>query len=150
MKCLYSLTTTTSAGLWTQRVWAPNKSTRPRSSLITNSRLISNKVRQKKLPIPCFVTVSGVLRWKRLFEPRTSKSYTVYSLYWPEYLAFWFDSSQFFSFHQIFICETTVLLRLNKFWDTLQAKLNEKKLYKTSIRAMRLRLQELQETDLGS
>ena len=50
--------------------------------------------------------------------------------------------------HQILICGTTVLPQLNEFWDTLQAKLNNKEPYKASIGAMRLRLQELQETDL--
>ena len=50
-------------------------------------------------------------------------------------------------FHQILICGTTVFPPLNKFWDTLRAELNKKRPYKASIGAMRLRLQELQETD---
>ena len=51
------------------------------------------------------------------------------------------------SLHQILICGTTVFPRLNKFWDTLQAKLNKKGLYKANIGTMHLKLQELQETD---
>ena len=49
--------------------------------------------------------------------------------------------------HQILIYRTTVLPWLNKFWDILQAELNEEGPYKASIGAMHLRLQELQETN---
>ena len=46
------------------------------------------------------------------------------------------------------MCKTIVFLRLNKFWNTLYAKLNNERPYKVNIGAMHQRLQELQETDL--
>ena len=57
------------------------------------------------------------------------------------------STSRLLPLHQILICGTTVLPRLNKFWDTLRAELNEERPYKANIGAMRLRLQELQKTD---
>ena len=50
--------------------------------------------------------------------------------------------------HKFFICETYILLQLRHFWSTLQTELANEQPYKASIGSMRLRLQELQETDL--
>ena len=55
--------------------------------------------------------------------------------------------SRLLPLHKILIYGTTVFPRLNEFWDTLRAKLNEEGPYKASIGAMHLRLQELQETN---
>ena len=57
------------------------------------------------------------------------------------------STSRLSPFHQILICGTNVLPRLNEFKDTLQAELNREGPYNASIGAMRLRLQELQETN---
>ena len=45
--------------------------------------------------------------------------------------------------HQVFICKTVVLLELRQFWDTIQSKLDDKGLYTTSIKGMKMRLSEL-------
>ena len=50
------------------------------------------------------------------------------------------STSHFSLLHQIFICKTTILLWLNNFWNTLQAKLNNKGPYKDSISAIHLKL----------
>ena len=50
--------------------------------------------------------------------------------------------------HQAFICRTYALPQLRRFWSTLQTKLANEQPYKTSIGSIRLRLQELQETNL--
>ena len=57
------------------------------------------------------------------------------------------STSRLSPLHQILICGTTILPRLNKFWDILRAKLNKKEPYKVNIGAIRLRLQKLQETN---
>ena len=89
IKSSYLPTITTSNNLYRQRILASDKSVGPRSSLITTSGSITDKVRQTKLPMPCLVTFSGVLRRKKPFEPRTSRFCTACSPCWPEYLAFW-------------------------------------------------------------
>ena len=50
------------------------------------------------------------------------------------------SSSQLLPLHQIIIYRTTILPRLNKFWDILRGELNEETPYKASIGAMRLTL----------
>ena len=57
------------------------------------------------------------------------------------------STSRLSPLHQILICETTIFPRLNEFWDTLQAELNEEGPYNASIGAICLRLQKLQKTD---
>ena len=49
--------------------------------------------------------------------------------------------------YQIFICGTYALLQLWRFWSSLQTKLADERPYEASIGSMRLKLQELQETD---
>ena len=49
--------------------------------------------------------------------------------------------------HQVLICGTHVLPQLRQFWNTLRTELADEGPYKASIGSMRLRLQELQETD---
>lgn len=51
------------------------------------------------------------------------------------------------SLHQFLIYGTYVLLQLQQFWDMLTAKLVDQESHKVSIKAMRLRLEELQETN---
>ena len=52
------------------------------------------------------------------------------------------------SLHRVFICGTHVLPQLRQFWDTFRAELADENSYKASINGMRLRLSELQESDL--
>ena len=49
--------------------------------------------------------------------------------------------------HQVFICGTHALPQLHQFWSTFQSELANKGPYKVSIGSMRLRLQELHESD---
>ena len=49
--------------------------------------------------------------------------------------------------HQVLICGTYALPQLRRFWNDLQTELADERPYKASIGSMRLRLQELQETD---
>ena len=49
--------------------------------------------------------------------------------------------------YQVFICGTYALPQLWRFWSTPQTKLADEQLYKASIGSMRLKLQELQETN---
>ena len=49
--------------------------------------------------------------------------------------------------HQVLICRTHALLQLRRFWNLLRTKLTNKGSYLASIGSMKLRLQELQETD---
>ena len=51
------------------------------------------------------------------------------------------------SLHQILICGTHALPQLRRFWNLLRNKLTNKGPYLASISSIRLRLQELQETD---
>ena len=51
------------------------------------------------------------------------------------------------SLHQVLICRTYVLPQLCQFWNTFSAELANKGPYKASIGSMRLRLEELQESD---
>ena len=50
--------------------------------------------------------------------------------------------------HQVLICGTHVLPQLRQFWDTFWMELANENFYKASINGMRLRLSELQESDL--
>ena len=52
------------------------------------------------------------------------------------------------SFHQVLICGTHLFPQLHQFWDTFQAELANENLCKASINSMRLRLSELQESNL--
>ena len=56
-------------------------------------------------------------------------------------------SSSLLPLHQVFICGTHVLLQLRQFWSTFQLELADESPYQASIGSMRLRLQELQETN---
>ena len=47
--------------------------------------------------------------------------------------------------HQVFICRTYVMPQLRQFWNMFRSELANEGLYKTSIRDMRLRLQELEQ-----
>ena len=49
--------------------------------------------------------------------------------------------------HQVIICGTYALPQLRRFWNDLRTELANEQPYKASIGSMRLRLQELQETD---
>ncbi len=49
--------------------------------------------------------------------------------------------------HQVFICRTHVLLQLYQSWNMFRAELTDEAPYKASIESMRLRPQELQESD---
>ena len=49
--------------------------------------------------------------------------------------------------HQVFICGTHILPQLRQFWNTFRVELADEGPYKASIGSMRLRLQELQESD---
>ena len=49
--------------------------------------------------------------------------------------------------HQVFICGTQILPQLRQFWNTFQIKLGDKGPYQASIGVIRLRLQELQESN---
>ena len=49
--------------------------------------------------------------------------------------------------YQILVCRTYALPPLRRFWDTFQTKLVNKQTYEASIGSMKLKLQELQETD---
>ena len=49
--------------------------------------------------------------------------------------------------HQILVCETAVLPHLRWFWDSFQGEIANKGPYNISIRAMRLRLSDLQGND---
>ena len=49
--------------------------------------------------------------------------------------------------HQVLIYGTYALAQLRHFWNDLRSELADERLYKASIGSMRLRLQELQETD---
>ena len=53
----------------------------------------------------------------------------------------------FFSLHQVLICETGILLQLRQFWDIIQNKLAYKNLYIARNEGMRMRLLELQDDD---
>ncbi len=53
----------------------------------------------------------------------------------------------FFSLHQVFICETTVLLQLCQFWDIVQSEQANKGLYTASIRDMKMKFSDLQNDD---
>ena len=56
-------------------------------------------------------------------------------------------SSSLSLLYQVLICGTNALPQLRQFWSTFQLKLANKGPYQASIGSMRLRLQELQETD---
>ena len=56
-------------------------------------------------------------------------------------------SSELSPLHQVLICGTHGLPQLRQFWDTFRSELANEGPYKVSISSMRLRLQELQETD---
>ena len=56
-------------------------------------------------------------------------------------------SSNLSPLHQVLICGTHGLPQLRQFWDTFRSELANEGPYKVSIGSMRLRLQELQETD---
>ena len=56
--------------------------------------------------------------------------------------------SHFSLLHRVFICRMYVLTEVQQFWNTLWAKLNNKRPYKTNIGAIHLKLQELQKTNL--
>ena len=49
---------------------------------------------------------------------------------------------------QVLICGTHVLPQLRQFWDRFRVELADENPYKASIGGMRLRLSELQESDL--
>ena len=49
--------------------------------------------------------------------------------------------------HQVFLCGTYALPQLRRFWSIFQTELANKRPYKANIGSMRLRLQELQETN---
>ena len=49
--------------------------------------------------------------------------------------------------HQVLICRTHALLQLYQFWSTFCAELANKRPYKASIGSIKLKLQEMQETD---
>ncbi len=49
--------------------------------------------------------------------------------------------------HQVLIYETTVILQLHQFWDTIQSELAHKSYYTTNIGSMRMRLFELQDDE---
>lgn len=57
------------------------------------------------------------------------------------------SEAKFSPLHQVLICGTHVLPQLCQFWDLLRAELANESLYKISIGSMRLKLQELQETN---
>ena len=49
--------------------------------------------------------------------------------------------------HQVFICRTYALPQLRRFWSTFRTKLADEQPYKANIGSIRLKLQELWETD---
>ena len=57
------------------------------------------------------------------------------------------STGQLSSLHQILICGTTVLPRLNQFWNSLRGEIALDSPYIANIGGMRLRLSELQEND---
>ena len=88
MRCLYSPTTTTSASSWTQRVWAPDKSARPKSSLVTTFKSTIVKPRLMKLPMPYFNILNKMEKRKKSSALRMSRFCTACSLRWLKYLVF--------------------------------------------------------------
>ena len=58
-----------------------------------------------------------------------------------------FTSSSLLPLYQVFIRGTHGIPQLRQFWDTFRLELANEGPYKVSIGSMRLRLQELQETD---
>ena len=83
MKSLWLTTITTSDNSWTQRDWAPDKSTGLKNSLITTSKSNIVRTRLTEPPMPCLNILSRVLRKKKFFEQKTSKSCTACSFHWP-------------------------------------------------------------------
>ena len=89
MRCLYSLTITTSAGSWRQRVWALDKSAGLKSSLTSTSKSTIVRARLTELLKPCLDILNEIQKRRKPFAPRTSRSCTTCSLCWPEHLGFW-------------------------------------------------------------
>ena len=56
-------------------------------------------------------------------------------------------SANLLPLHQVLICGTHTLPQLRRFWNSLRTELTDEGPYSASIGSMRLRLQELQETD---
>ena len=49
--------------------------------------------------------------------------------------------------HQVVICPTYALPQLRRFWSTIQTEFANEQPYEASISSMRIKLEELQETD---
>lgn len=147
MRSLYLSTIITSTSLWIQRIWAPDKFTGLKNSLVTTFKSIFIRTRQMKLLMPCLNTLSKVQRRKRLSKPKMSKFCTAYSLYWPTPAsqASVAQSSYCYS-NKSSSMEPTLYPSFSNFGDNIQSKLANKSLYKVNISGMRLQLAELQES----
>ena len=73
MRYLYSPTTTTSVGLWTQRVWAPNKFAGLKNSLVTIFESIIVKAKQMALQTPSLASFRRAMMRKKSFELKIPK-----------------------------------------------------------------------------
>ena len=81
-------TITTSEDSRRKKIWAPDNSARPKSSLVTTSKSIIVRARLTGLLMPYLNTFGKVQRKTRLFVQRTSRFCIGCSPGWPEYLAF--------------------------------------------------------------
>ena len=136
----YSQTTTTSAALWIQKIWAPDKSVGPKSSLTITFTLIINRVRLIELQM-LYRNIFSKIPKKTIFWTKNTKI-----LHWLQSSlanVFGIFLDVFLPFYQIFVCSTAVLPQLQQFWEFFQGKIVNESFYNVSIRAMRLRLPDL-------